>query len=176
MRYQISDGERSYHVEIEEIDGHTYDLRVDGGPVVRVDAQKTPRTGYSLLIGGRQYEGSVDDRDDGSLLVHVGGEARDFRVEDERSRVFASLGSAAASGRQEIRAPMPGKIVKLLVKEGAEVAVDQPLVVIEAMKMENELKTAIAGTVTEIKVTEGSAVEAQALLLIVEPPSAEPSA
>ena len=174
MRYEISDGERSHQVEVEVIDSHTYDVRVDDGPLVRVDAHKTPRTGYSLLIGGRQYEGSVDDTEDGRLVVQVGSTAFDFKVADRRSRLFAGVGVGTVTGRQELRAQMPGKIAKLLVRVGESVSADQPLVVIEAMKMENELKTPIAGVVSEIAVVEGAAVESQALLLVVEPP--EPAA
>jgi pyruvate carboxylase subunit B len=175
MRYEISDGERSHQVEIEVIDSHTYDVRVDDGPLVRVDAHKTPRTGYSLLITGRQYEGSVDDTEDGRLVVQVGSGAFEFKVADRRSRLFAGVGIGTVSGgRQELRAQMPGKIAKLLVRVGESVNAEQPLVVIEAMKMENELKAPIAGVVSEIAVAEGDAVETRALLLVVEPP--EPAA
>jgi biotin carboxyl carrier protein len=177
MRYEISDRERTYQVEIEAIDSHTYDVRIDDGPAVRVDAHKTPRTGYSLLIGARQYEGSVDVVDDGDLVVQVGSASFEFAVADRRSRLFAGIGSGRAiSGRQELRAQMPGKIVKLMVRPGDTVEADQPLVVIEAMKMENELRSPVAGVVKEIAVAEGAAVDTHALLLVVEPPESDATA
>jgi biotin carboxyl carrier protein len=174
MRYQISDSEHPYDVEIEEIDGQTYDIRVGERPAVRVHAHKTPRTGYSLLIDGRQYEGSVDEGEGGRFVVQVGSSAFGFKVVDPRSRLFAGVDSRIASGRQELRAQMPGKIVKLLVRTGDSVRAEQPLVVIEAMKMENELKTPADGVVSEIRVAEGDAVDTHALLLVVDP--AEPAA
>jgi len=79
-----------------------------------------------------------------------------------------------AVGRQEIRAQMPGKIVKLLVAQGETVTGGQALVVIEAMKMENEIRSPIDGTVSAIAVSEGDAVETGAALVTVEPAAAEP--
>jgi biotin carboxyl carrier protein len=176
MRYQISDSEQPYEVEIDEIDPQTYEIRVGDSPAVRVHAHKTPRTGYSLLIDGRQYEGSVDEREGGRFVVQVGSSAFDFKVVDPRSRLFAGLGVGVgtASGRQELRAQMPGKIVKLLARVGDSVRADQALVVMEAMKMENEIRTPIDGIVGEIRVAEGDAVDTSALLLVVDPP--EPAA
>jgi biotin carboxyl carrier protein len=174
MRYQIEDGERPHDVEIEEIDGHTYEIRVGDGPAVRVHAHKTPRTGYSLLIDGRQYEGSVDEAEGGRFVVQLGSSVFDFKVVDPRSRLFAGVGAGTLSGRQELRAQMPGKIAKLLVRAGDVVRAEQALVVIEAMKMENELRTPVDGVVSEIRVAEGDAVDTNALLLVVDPP--EPGA
>ena len=74
-----------------------------------------------------------------------------------------------ASGRQELRAQMPGKIVKVLAEIDQTVATDDGLVVIEAMKMENELKSPIDGVVTEVPVAEGDAVETDTLLMVIEP-------
>ena len=67
MRYRIRHGDDAYHVEIQEIGPHLYDVTVDDAETVRVDAYKTPRTVYSVLLGSRQLEGSVDVRDDGTL-------------------------------------------------------------------------------------------------------------
>ena len=77
-------------------------------------------------------------------------------------------GAAAAEGPQRVTSPMPGKIVKVLVKPGDKVDARQGLVVVEAMKMENELRARAAGTVTEVRVTEGSSVEAGAILVVLE--------
>jgi len=72
------------------------------------------------------------------------------------------------AGPQRVTAPMPGKIVKLLVKPGDKVQPRQGVVVVEAMKMENELRARAEGTVTEVRVTEGSSVEAGAILVVLE--------
>ena len=77
-------------------------------------------------------------------------------------------GARAAAGPQRIGAPMPGKIVRVLVRRGDLVVARQPLVVVEAMKMENELRAARDGTVSEIHVAEGQSVDAGALLVVVQ--------
>ncbi len=173
MRYEVTHKGETRHVEVRETGASGYDVSVDGAPPVRVDAFKTPRTGYSLLIGHLQYEGSVDELEGGNFDVHLGSSAYQFTVVDERRKLLVGAGQAVAVGRQEIRAQMPGKIVKLLVAAGAPVSSGQALVVIEAMKMENEIRSPIDGVVTEIAVAEGDAVETGAALVTVEPPAAE---
>ncbi len=169
MRYQIRHGGDAYHVEVREIGPHLYDVKIDDDETVRVDAYKTPRTVYSVLIGARQLEGSVDIRDDGTLDVHIGTSAFDFHAVDERRELLVDSAVGVAVGRQEIRAQMPGKIVKVLVSVGQNVAAEQSLVIIEAMKMENELRSPIDGVVAAVEVSEGAAVETNALLVVVEP-------
>jgi biotin carboxyl carrier protein len=97
----------------------------------------------------------------GGVLIEVsvnGG--RRFGRKDEVAR-------AGGSGPLRVVAPMPGKIVRVLVRTGEAVQARQPLIVIEAMKMENELRAAAAGTVAEVLVEEGQSVEAGALLAVV---------
>jgi biotin carboxyl carrier protein len=169
VRYEVTHKGETRHVEVREAGASSYDVSVDGAPPVRVDAFKTPRTVYSLLIGHRQHEGSVDELGDGSFDVHLGSSAYQFTVVDERRKLLVGAGVAVAVGRQEIRSQMPGKIVKLLVVQGQAVTSGQALVVIEAMKMENEIRSPIDGVVTEIAVAEGDAVETGAALATVEP-------
>jgi len=125
---------------------------------------------YSILIGGRSYEAQVVTTSatrasgDASHLVTVG--TLDFQVtvhDPRRRRGGGSL--AAADGPQEIRAPMPGKIVRILISRHQEVAAGTGLLVIEAMKMQNELRAPRAGRVEEIYVQEGKGVETGARLL-----------
>lgn len=97
--------------------------------------------------------------------VVVGGHAVPVALANRRRRARAILG--AGNGDQRIVAPMPGKVVKVLVAVGAAVEPRQGLVVIEAMKMENELTATRAGTVTEVAVTEGTSVEAGRLLVVI---------
>jgi biotin carboxyl carrier protein len=89
-------------------------------------------------------------------------------ADERRLRLRAAQGGFSAEGRQLISAPMPGKVVKVLVKVGDEVKEGQGLVVIEAMKMENELKSPKAGKVVELPAKEGTAVEINAKLVVVE--------
>jgi pyruvate carboxylase subunit B len=170
VRYDVTHGSETFHVELREVSPDVYEIRVgEDGELLRVDACKTARTVYSLLIGPRQFEGSVDVRDDSTLNVHVGTSAFEFTVMDERRKLLVGGVDTVAGGRQEVRAQMPGKIVKILVQVGQEVETDQGLVVVEAMKMENELRSSIDGVVAEIAVEEGAAVETGTLLIVVEP-------
>jgi biotin carboxyl carrier protein len=78
------------------------------------------------------------------------------------------IAGGAASGPQRVTAPMPGKVVRVLVKPGDAVAARQPVVVVEAMKMENELRAGREGTVSDVQVREGMSVDAGALLLVIQ--------
>jgi pyruvate carboxylase subunit B len=170
VNYEVTLGRQTHRVQIKEIGGSVYEVAVDGAEPVRVDVAKTPRTIFSLLIGNRQWEGSVDAKDDGSFDVHVGASAFDIRVMDERRKLLSGAAAGPAGTRQELRAQMPGKIVKVLVSAGDPVERDQGLVIIEAMKMENELKSEVSGVVADVRVREGETVESGALLLVIEPP------
>ncbi len=169
MRYEVTHGQDNFRVEIVEISPDTYEVRLDDQAPVRVDACKEARTIYSLLIESRQYEGSVDWSDDGALHVHLGTSAFEFTAIDERRKLLVSGIEPPAAGKQELLAQMPGKIVKVLVELGQQVELDEGLIVIEAMKMENELRSPIQGTVTQIEVGEGDAVETGTLLIVVDP-------
>ena len=89
-------------------------------------------------------------------------------VVDRRRHESAGAGATATTGVQRVTAPMPGRVVRILVKAGDEVAVRQGLVVVEAMKMENELSSPKAGRVKEVAVAEGTSVEAGRLLVVIE--------
>jgi len=161
------------------------DATVDG-KTVRVDVRGEGRS-YSVAFEGRQLEVDFYDsgRDFVSLLIdgcsyEVGLEKRangygvffsDDTLDVELADALASRAAAhkkGASGPARIAAPMPGRLVRLLVEVGQEVASDQGLVVIEAMKMENELRAPRAGKVKEMPVQEGQTVDAGALLVVIE--------
>jgi acetyl/propionyl-CoA carboxylase alpha subunit len=170
VRFEVTHGRDTFKVEVKELGPDLLQVRIGEEPPVAIDVRKTPRTIYSLLIDGRQFEGSVDERDDGTFDVHVGSGAFEFSVVDERRKLLVGTGAHVQAGKQTLRAQMPGKIVKILVAVGDRVEAEQGLMVIEAMKMENELRSPIQGVVTEIGVAEGEAVETRALLIVIEPP------
>ena len=119
---------------------------------------------YSILIGGRSHEARVTTQPGdaaGEVIRAVTVGTRQYRVavRDPRRRRSSSP-AAGRDGPQEIRAPMPGKILKILVSESQEVAQGAGLLVIEAMKMQNELRAPRAGRVQKIYVAEGMGVEA----------------
>jgi biotin carboxyl carrier protein len=125
---------------------------------------------YSMLLGGRSYSVSVAvpttevRSKSGRRVVTVGARHYTVDVHDPRQRRLATT-SVAGGGPQEVVAPMPGKIVKLLVEKDQQVAQGHGLLVIEAMKMQNELRAPRAGTIAEIYVTEGLGVETGSRLI-----------
>ena len=148
-----------------------YEVTVDGRPVA-IDVAAAGQRYWSLLVGGTSYELSFGEESGGITMVHVNGHAipvvvsggGHFGTAARRARAIP----AGADGPQPLTAPMPGRVVKWLVRAGDRVEVRQGLVVIEAMKMENELRSPKTGTVTETRVPEGTSVEAGATLAVVE--------
>jgi len=107
----------------------------------------------------------------GGATVYINGQPIPVMMNDGAARFGGrgSSGDPGSHGPRRIAAPMPGRVVKVLVKVGDAVEARQGLVVVEAMKMENELRAPGTGTVTEVKVTEGASVEANAVLVVISP-------
>jgi biotin carboxyl carrier protein len=118
---------------------------------------------FSILIDGRSYQATV--LAPGTIQVN----GRIFSVEVFDPRELRQRSSTSGSqGRQNIAAPMPGKVVRLLVSAGDLVEARQGLIVVEAMKMQNEMKSPKAGTVVEVKTKEGATVTAGEILVVIE--------
>ena len=162
------------HERLVALDGR--ELHVDWQAVGDADAHDQRATHYSALIGGRSYEAFVRRvRDDGegdagntTFEVTIAGHPYLVTVQDERTQALASLaGSGHGSGDATIRAPMPGLVSNIMSEEGDMVERGQALIVLEAMKMENDLTTPRAGVVKGIRVTKGQAVNQGDVLAIV---------
>lgn len=168
MAYVVSDGGgRDWKVSFESSEGGCAVVSVDD-KTYRVDAVKPGESTFSLLVDGRAYEVVVTRRS-GVHHVQVGGRSYVLEVLDERQRRLRDQQEAsAAAGPASISASMPGRVVALLVGEGDEVEAGQGVIVLEAMKMENELKSPKAGRVSEVRVAEGEVTEAGHALLIIE--------
>jgi len=121
---------------------------------------------YTLLIGDRVYEARVWATAPNSFRVDVGGKSFPTKLVDRRLRRTAA--DQGTEGRQNLVAPMPGKVVQILLAPGDHVNAGQGVVVVEAMKMQNEIKSPKEGLISEIRVTEGSAVNANQILAVVE--------
>jgi biotin carboxyl carrier protein len=145
---------------------------MDGKPI-EADWTEIRPGQYSILIDGQSYEARVAPAPDTppgqpeSWVVAIAEYDFHIRIRDPRARRFAGQ-TATHDGPLEVLAPMPGKIVRVLVEPGQEVAQDQGLVVIEAMKMQNELRAPRAGSITQVHVKEGTGIEAGARLLRLE--------
>ncbi len=122
---------------------------------------------YSVLIEGRSYEVKIVPGPATGYLVDVAGRHMAVEVRDPRA-VSASHRAGAGEGRQNVSAPMPGKVVRLLVAAGDEVEAGQGVVVVEAMTMQNEMKSPRRGRVVELRVQEGATVTAGEVLAVIE--------
>lgn len=118
---------------------------------------------------GKSYDVAVERRSNGERIVYVNGRAVPVSIVDPREQLTRRRSAVAPdAGPRSIVSPMPGRIVKVLVSEGDTVAAHQGLIVVEAMKMENELRAPRAGRVTSVKVGEGTSVERGAVLIVME--------
>ncbi|GGA72519.1 acetyl-CoA carboxylase biotin carboxyl carrier protein subunit [Edaphobacter acidisoli] len=133
------------------------------GRTIQADAQMVEPGVLSLIVDGRQY-GCVLDGDG----VWIGGKRYSFVLDDPRSLAGRRGSGAGAEGPRPVKAPMPGRVVRVLVAAGEEVADGQGVVVIEAMKMQNELKSPKSGRVSRVAVTPGDTVGSGDILVIVE--------
>jgi biotin carboxyl carrier protein len=135
---------------------------VDGRPLT-VEAQLLRPGVLSLLVDGRQYRCILDGD-----AVLVDGRRYGFEAADPRSLQARHGAGAAAEGARAVKAPMPGRVVRVLVGVGDEVQAQQGLVVIEAMKMQNELKSPKAGRIVRVATAVGDTVQAGGVLVVVE--------
>jgi len=154
-------------IDIEALPGGRYILTV-GDRRHEVDALVLKHGAVSMLIDSESYSLEFEDHED-IVGVMVKNQVTRIDVANERRmRLRAVGGQFAAEGKQTIVAPMPGKVVKVLVNVGDEVTEGQGIVIVEAMKMENELKSPKAGKVVEVVAKEGAPVEMNAKLAVIE--------
>ncbi len=173
MQYDVVIGTRTRKVLVLRA-GDAWRVTVDD-VTYEVQATRVDRALLSLLVGQGSARPSrsvpavvVAGKAAGTLGVHVNG--RQLAVTISESGRARRRGGAAApgAGPQRLTAPMPGKVVRVLVAPGDAVEAGQGLVVVEAMKMENELRAAKAGRVASVSVVEGQSVDAGAVLAVVE--------
>jgi biotin carboxyl carrier protein len=168
MIYEVTEGKETVRVELREAGEGLYDVTLDG-ETVRVDAVKSGKTIYSIIEAGQQFEAMVDERDGARFDVTVRGQLFHLEAVDERTKLLSEAGSARATGPETIAAEMPGKIVKVDAAVGDTVVEGQGVVIVEAMKMENEIPSPMDGIITEVSVAAGDTVESGSPLFTVEP-------
>ena len=153
-------------VTIEPIEGGTFRVTIDGRARM-VDACRVEDRTWSLGTPGGGAVRLVDvDGAGPDYAIGIAGQVLALRIEEGRPAAGAEAGAGRARSGL-VRSPMPGKVVKVLVREGDEVKAGQGVIVVEAMKMENELKAPRDGKVEKVSVVEGATVEANAALLTI---------
>jgi biotin carboxyl carrier protein len=165
MKYVTIINDQQFEVEIDKNGGVTID-----GNHHSVDFLSLGPSLYSVITDAQSLQVVIDDVD-GRYEVLMAGRLYEAQVLDERALLMAQRRGGLGGGSGEVNAPMPGLIVAVSVNEGDTVVQGQTLVILESMKMQNELKCPTDGTVTSIKVSAGQTVDKNALLLVVEPPS-----
>jgi len=168
MQYDVEINGRVRRVVVRRA-GHRFTVTIDG-QLREVDAARVDEQTWSLVVDVNPHDVTVA-RDARHGLVEVGVGASSFAVAVNGRRGHHRRQNAAVhegAGPQRIVAPMPGKIVRVNIKTGEAVRARQPLVVIEAMKMENELRAGRAGTVTELYARDGASVDAGAVLVVIQ--------
>lgn len=165
IKYIATIGKKEYEIEIVDehhviIDNRLYEI--DLSPV-------SEQSVYSLLVDNKSYEVYTYPGENDSLHVFMLGRMYAVRVQDERERrLRAQAGSVIVTGGEfHLKAPMPGLVVSIPVEEGQMVEQGQILIVLESMKMQNELKSPRAGKVSRIRVKPGESVEQRTTLLSV---------
>lgn len=171
MTFDIEINGRGRTISIERAAADRYRVIVDGRAQL-IDATRVGSFGLSLLFDGadrssREIQVSPGSAP-GEMLVAIDGKSVTVVVNGRRTGHGAGDGGAHARGEQAVVAPMPGRVVRLLVASGDEVDARQPIVVVEAMKMENELRSPKAGRVKEVVVKAGESVEAGRVLAVIE--------
>jgi len=164
MTYDVTIDGKDYRLELDRVDGR-WACRVDGD-AVEIDAVLARRDVLSILIGGKAYE-IKRERTPVDMHLWVGSVRYAVQLRDPRS--LRSRASADdGKGPRKLLASMPGKVARVLVKEEAEVEAGQGVLVVEAMKMQNEIKSPKKGVVRKMMATEGAAVNAGDVLAVVE--------
>ena len=163
--YRAELNDRSFDLTVTD-EGITID-DTDGPVAESISIERVSEGYWSLLIDGESVSAAVEPVADDRYRVTINGRMTEVQVKDERAMLLESFGleAAADAGEADIRAPMPGLVLDVIVAEGDTVAADDGLLVLEAMKMENELSAPSAGTVKTIHVVEGDAVDKNTLLI-----------
>ena len=165
MLYDVNIDGKNYRLELSRADGR-WECQLDGHDL-QLDAVLARRDVLSLLIEGKAYE---IKREFSSSDMHlwVGSARYSAELRDPRSLRSRKAALGDHKGPRKLVAPMPGKVVRVLLKENSSVEAGQGILVVEAMKMQNEIKSPKKGTVQKIVTGEGAAVNAGDVLAIVE--------
>jgi biotin carboxyl carrier protein len=167
MKYYVQVNGVEHVVELVERLGELL-LSVDGQPLA-MDFVEVDRLGqFAIIVKDRSYGVSIDG-DEHTQALTIAGQQYIIEIEDERERAANAASRAGLGKGGTVKAVMPGVVVRVLVEEGARVEAGQPLLILEAMKMQNEIAATVAGTVSRLHVEAGRAVAAGERLIQIDP-------
>ena len=166
MRLTTSAGEQTRVVELDR-NSERWRIMLDGQSVEANVVEVAPNV-ISVLLGGHAFEFHITQSSDGLLKLQTGSQEVSAEVADPRAWRGRRHGPLEAQGRQQVVAPMPGKVIRVLVNVGDKVEAGQGLLVVEAMKMQNEIRSPKRGIVERILAAEGQPVNAGEILAWVE--------
>ena len=162
MKYRVTVDGQEKEIDVQISPSGALSVAVDGArsdaDIVRVPG------GVNIILGGRVFDLAFGGKAE-ARHVALGEDRVTVSVQNERARSQKRGGGMKGAASKEIRSPMPGRVVKVLVAVGDEVAPNTPVIVIEAMKMENELRATAGGKVESIHAKAGDTVEGNALLV-----------
>ena len=165
-QYVLTRGGDERVADVAPLGDGLYAVTIDGRAVT-VDARIVEESVCSFIADGTCYEVHFSrERDVYTLLI--GGEHYEVAARNRRVRAAFSAGGRMLTGRQVVQAPMPGRVVRVLVERGSSVKAGDPLLVLEAMKMENQLRSPVDGVVAELEVVAGQVVATGDKLVVVE--------
>ena len=170
MKFEIeltgASGKRKHAVEFNR-KGNVCGVAIDGRAVDADAVQIAPNV-VSVMLAGQSFELHISRSADGTLKLRCGAHEYTAEIIDPRAWRGRRHGAFEAEGRQQILAPMPGKIIRVLVQTGERVDAGQGLLVVEAMKMQNEIRSPKSGTVERLLVKEGQPVNAGEILAWID--------
>lgn len=169
MTYIATTRGTTSRIQVEESQPNQFRVLIDGKEFA-IDFLEPQRNILSLIIGGKSYEVDVDVAADSDAFgVEIKGDHYEIEVVEERKKKLAMKLSKGASGRQDLKSPMAGNVRKILVQAGESVVVGQVLLILEAMKMQNEIKSPIDGIIGSVSAREGITVSMGDPLCVVDP-------
>jgi biotin carboxyl carrier protein len=166
MKFEVRISGKTRVVELHR-DADGWRVSLDGKPL-DADAIEVDSHTLSILLNGHSYEVRIAPGPDGALTLQTGKQEFSVEVIDPRAWRGRRHGAIEAEGRQQILAPMPGKVVRVLVRPGDKVQAGQGVLVVEAMKMQNEVRSPKTGTVERLLVQENQPVNAGQVLAWID--------
>ncbi|MGC8790021.1 MAG: biotin/lipoyl-containing protein [Desulfurella sp.] len=168
MSYVVKMGDIEYKVKVKELEANKFEVYIDDKSYV-VDARLTEGSVYSLLINNESFEADVDYKGENNYNVLTEGDLFKISVIDEmKAKLLQRRGGTVAEGKQIIKSEMPGRVISVKVAVGDTVKEGDILLILEAMKMQNEIKAPKSGEVKELFVKEGENIAADSKLVVIE--------